>query len=398
MNPMQSTAGRTHPTPNGYLAFHPNPLPPHPEFVLDAEGVLALTDAEFQLGKLAQVAATIPNPDLFAGMYLRREAILSSEIENISSTLDEVLQYEAEDEHSDGSTDIAQVVNYVRAFREGAKRLEQEKLTASLLKDLHGILLHGDEDALPGRYREKQNWIGRKGANEINADFVPPPQQVMLELLMNLDYFINEYQSPLAPLVSCALAHAQFETIHPFKDGNGRIGRLLIALMLCKTKKLERPLLFLSLYFLNNRSEYYERLMNVRSKGDWLGWVKFMLLGIQITAQEAVAMADKLIALQDEMQHATQDLPRAGALLKVLYQYPIITSAGAEKHLKVARDTAIDWLKRFEKLKIVRETTAQKRGRIYRFDRYIEILDDGWSARKTAAAKKIAESTPITQS
>jgi Fic family protein len=387
---MQSSAGRTERVADGYLAFHPNPLPPHPEFVLDAEGVLALTNAEFHLGKLAQVAATIPNPDLFAGMYLRREAILSSEIENISSTLDEVLQYE-EAEQGDGNTDVAKVVNYVRAFREGAQRLNKEKLTTALLKDLHGILLQGDEEALPGRYREKQNWIGRKGVPLANADFVPPPQQVMLERLMNLDYFINEHQSPMTPLVMCAIAHAQFETIHPFKDGNGRIGRLLIALMLCQTKKLERPLLFLSLYFLNNRSEYYERLMNVRSKGDWLGWVKFMLLGVEVTAKEAITMAEKLVALQEEMNELVQDLPRAGALLKVLFQHPLITSAGVEKHLKVARDTAIDWLERFEKLKILRETTGQKRGRIYRFDRYIDILDDGWTERKAKAEKNRKE-------
>lgn len=385
MNPMHSTAGRTQLVPDGYLAFHPHPLPPHPEFVLDQEGILALTNAEFHLGKLAQVAATIPNPDLFAGMYLRREAILSSEIENISCTLAEVLQYESETDHPDGNRDVAQVVNYVRAYWEGVERLKPEKLTASLLKDMHGILLQSEDDARPGRFREKQNWIGRKGATVANADFVPPPEQVMLERLMNLDYFINEHQSPMAPLVKCALAHAQFETIHPFKDGNGRIGRLLIALMLYQTGKLERPLLFLSLFFLNNRSEYYERLMNVRSKGDWLGWVKFMLLGIEITAKEAVAMADKLIALQEELNGVVQDLPRAGTLLKVLYQYPIMTSAGVEKHLKVTRDTAIDWLQKFEELEIVREITGQKRNRVYRFDRYIAILDAGWTERKAAA-------------
>lgn len=385
MNPMQSSAGKTKATPEGYLAFFPTPLPPTPDFVPDEGGVLALTTAEFHLGKLAQVADTIPNPDLFAGMYLRREAILSSEIENISCTLDEVLQYEAGDDDRGHNAEIGQVVNYVRAYYAGVERLQNEKLTPALLRDLHGILLKGNADANPGAFRNGQNWIGRTGAGVREADFVPPPEQDMLMSLGNLEYFINEHQSTMAPLVRCALVHAQFETIHPFKDGNGRIGRLLIALMLHQAKKLDKPLLFLSLYFLNNRAEYYDRLMRVRSHGDWLGWVKFMLLGIELTAKEAITVSEQLIGLMDEMAKKTSGIPNAGKLLNVLYEYPIINSRGLQTHLKVALDTAIDRLERLKKLGIVSEVTGQRRGRVYRFDRYIDLLDAGWTVRKQSS-------------
>jgi Fic family protein len=384
MNPMQSSAGKTLKEPEGYLAFHPNPLPPHPAFALDEEGVLALANADHYLGQLAGKALSIPNPDLFVGMYVRREAILSSEIENISCTLDEVLQYEAEEDHRGHNKDVEQVVKYVKAFNEGLKRLPQEKLGASLLKDLHGILLEGEAKGNPGVFRPKQNWIGREGQTAFEAQFVPPPEQQMYQSLANLEYFINEHQSPMPPLVRCALVHAQFETIHPFSDGNGRIGRLLIALMLSHMKKLEKPLLYLSLFLLENKREYYELLMRVRSHGDWLSWVKFMLSGVERTAKDAVAVCEKLQVLQREMDARAADAPKGLELMNVLYQYPVITAGGLRQHLGGTLATAISRLRRFEALGIVRETTGQKRGRVYRFDRYVDTLDDGWSARKAA--------------
>ena len=383
MKPMQSSAGRTQELAEGYLAFLPTPLPPHPEFVLDQEGVRALTEAEYHLGQLARMAKSIPNPDLFVGMYVRREAILSSQIENIVCSLDEVLEYEADAAAGGHNKDVAQVVNYVHAVNEGLRRIPDEKLSAALLKDLHGILLAGREAANPGAFRTRQNWVGRKGSNEATADFVPPPEPQMLQSLGNLEYFINEYQHPMPALVRCALVHAQFETIHPFVDGNGRIGRLLIALMLCQSKKLEQPLLYLSLYLLENRPEYYARLMDVRSKGDWLGWVKFMLLGIEITAKDAVAVSEKLENFDAEMQARARGEPGGVELLRLLYRYPIIGARGLRKHLKMAPGTAIARLVNFAKLGIVREITGQKRGRVYRFDRYIEILEAGWTERKT---------------
>jgi Fic family protein len=386
MNPMQSSAGRTQQVPEGYLAFIPNPLPPHPEFALDDEGILALTNAEFHLGKLAQVAVSIPDPALFAGMYVRREAILSSEIENISCTLDEVLEYEAEaDIHHGQSKAAEKVLKYVRAFNAGLERLGQaKKIDTSLLKDLHGLLMEGEEEGHPGIFRPRQNWIGRKGSSAAEADFVPPPQQAMYQALGNLEYFINGHQSPMAPLVRCALAHAQFETIHPFTDGNGRIGRLLIALMLCHMKKLEQPLLYMSLYLLQNRREYYDRLTEIRARGDWLGWVKFFLLGIELTAKDALGVSERLVVLQADMNKLIDGQRRGRELIRLLYEYPIIDSRGVKRHLDVTLDTAIAWLKRFEDLGIVREITCQKRGRVYRFDRYIDTLDDGWSERKAA--------------
>lgn len=375
MQEFQSSAGRTQRVPQGYFAFFPNPLPPHPALTLDPEGIRALTDAEYHLGQLARVATSIPNPDLFVGMYVRREAVLSSQIEDIACSLDEVLQYEADGAPEGHNKDIVQVVNYVHAVNEGLRRLRSEKLSAALLRDLHAILLAGREAANPGAFRTRQNWVGRKGSNEATADFVPPPEEQMLQSLGNLEYFINEYQDPMSPLVRCALAHAQFETIHPFLDGNGRIGRLLVALMLSHSKKLDRPLLYLSLYLLKNRSEYYSRLMDVRSRGDWLGWVKFMLLGIEITARGAVAVSEKLEALDREMLKLVRGEPGGPELLKLLYQYPILNARGLRKHLKMAPGTAIARLQKFERLGILREFTGQRRGRAYRFDRYISILE-----------------------
>ncbi len=212
----------------------------------------------------------------------------------------------------------------------------------------------------------------------------------MFQAMGNLEYFINEHQSPMAPLCRCAIAHAQFETIHPFSDGNGRIGRLLIALMLCQLKKLEKPLLYLSLYLLENKAEYYRRLMEVRSKGDWLGWTKFMLLGVELTAKDAISVSEKLESLQDEMNKLTSGQQRGMELLKLLYQYPIINSRGVEKHLDITLDTAIDWLRKFEELGILREITGLRRGRVYRFDRYISILDAGWAGRKAATGKPVS--------
>lgn len=384
---MQSSAGRTKQVPEGYLAFFPAPLPPHPELSLDEEAVLTLTKADFELGRLAQLAKSIPNPDLFAGMYVRREAILSSEIENISCTLDEVLEYEAEADIDHGqSKEVEKVVKYVRAFNTGLERLGQaNKIDSTLLKDLHGILLQGEEEGNPGRFRPRQNWIGRVGSSAAEADFVPPPEQEMYQALGNLEYFINEHQSPMAPLVRCALAHAQFETIHSFTDGNGRIGRLLIALMLCQMKKLEQPLLYISLYLLQNRREYYDRLTTIRAKGDWLGWVKFFLLGVELTAKEAIGMSERLVVLQADMNKLLDGQRRGSELLQLLYEYPIVDARGVKRHLDVTLDTAIAWLQKFEELGIVREITGRKRGRVYRFDRYIDTLDDGWSERKAAA-------------
>jgi len=226
--------------------------------------------------------------------------------------------------------------------------------------------------------------VGRRGSSAADADFVPPPEPQMLQALGNLEYFINEYQTPMSPLVGSAVAHAQFETVHPFTDGNGRIGRLLIALMLCQSKKLEQPLLYLSLYLLENRSEYYTRLMEVRSKGDWLGWIKFMLHGVEITAKDAVAVSEKLGRLNAEIEARVKEESGGLELVRLLYQYPIIDARGLRKHLKMAPTTAIARLQRFEKLGIVREITGRRRARVYRFDRYIDTLDGGWSERKAA--------------
>ena len=385
MDPMASRAGRTVAQATGYLAYVPAPLPPELPVQLDPEGVDLLSRADQALGKLEGIATLLPNPDLFVGMYVRKEALLSSQIEGIESTLDEVIRFEEGDEPAEGKRlhDTAEVVNYVRALDYGIRRLAELPLSLRLIREIHTELMHGvrGENKAPGEFRVTQNWIGAKGANLSTASFVPPPVPDMNAALDNFEKFLHERREhperPQYPVIlECALAHAQFETIHPFLDGNGRLGRLLIALLLHERGVLLKPLLYLSLYLKGNRLEYYDRLTAVRRNGDWEGWAKFFLRGVEQTALEAVETARKVIAFREQAMRSASAL---GAnelkLVEFLFAHPLTDIQTVEKNLDVVYNTAAAAIRRLESAGLVKETTGRRRSRVYRFFAYLDLFD-----------------------
>ena len=382
---MQSRAGRTVAQATGYLAYVPTSLPPEPPVQLDAEGVDLLSRADQALGKLEGIGTLLPNPDLFVGMYVRKEALLSSQIEGIDSTLDEVIRFEEGDEPAEGKRlrDTAEVVNYVRALNHGIRRLSELPLSLRLIREIHAELMRGvrGEGKAPGEFRVTQNWIGAKGADLSTASFVPPPVPEMNAALDNFEKFLHERREhperPQYPVIlECALVHAQFETIHPFLDGNGRLGRLLIALLLHERGILMKPLLYLSFYLKGNRLEYYDRLTAVRKNGDWEGWAKFFLKGVEQTGLEAGETARKVIAFREQ---AIRTASALGAnelkLVEYLFAHPLTDIQTVEKHLGVVYNTAAALIRRFERADLLKETTGRQRNRVYRFSAYLDLFD-----------------------
>jgi Fic family protein len=364
----------------GYRAFIPAVLPPDPPLDFDTELTRLLSDADRALGRLDGVASVLPNPDLFVAMYVRHEAVLSSQIEGTQSTLEDVVQFEASGAVSDHPKDLEEVVNYVAAMNYGIARLPKLPLSKRLLCEIHRKLLQGVRGAerQPGLFRTSQNWIGPPGCNLAGADFVPPPPHEMQVALDNFEEFLHDRNS-LPVLVHCALAHAQFETIHPYLDGNGRVGRLLITLLLCERDILQQPLLYLSYYFKAHRAQYYDRLMAIRNDGDWEGWLKFFLRGVFEVSQGATDTARAILDLREEHRRAiAQQLPGSAyalRLLDYLYQQPILSIGMAEKHLSCAYVTAANLIDEFEELKIVNETTGGLRNRLFRYERYWQLFE-----------------------
>ena len=254
----------------GYTAFIPAPLPPKPTIKMDAELTRLLSKADRSLGRLDGATSILPNPDLFVAMYVRQEAVLSSQIEGTQSTLEDVLQYEIDAKGREQPKDIEEVVNYINALQYGLQRLQELPLCLRLIREIHNKLLYGVRggDRTPGEFRKTQNWIGSSGCTLATATFVSPPVSEMLKVLNNLETFLHDRNS-FPALIHCGLIHAQFETIHPFLDGNGRVGRLLITFLLCQREILQKPLLYLSSYLKLHRTEYYDRLMAVRKDGNW---------------------------------------------------------------------------------------------------------------------------------
>ncbi len=287
-------AGRYIQQATGYKAFIPAPLPPEPDIEFDGELRTLLSQADRDIARLDAIAALLPNPDLFVAMYVRHEAVLSSQIEGTQSTLEDVLAFEAQAAaQHDSPKDVEEVVNYVRAMNHGLKRLAELPLSLRLLREIHGELMRnvrGGEKS-PGEFRTSQNWIGPSGSTLPTASFVPPPPHELMNALGALENFLHEGKTTVPLLVRCGLAHAQFETIHPFLDGNGRVGRLLITLMLCEEGALSRPLLYLSVFLKAHRAEYYDRLTAIRQNGHWEPWLKFFLRGISQTARAATRTA-----------------------------------------------------------------------------------------------------------
>ena len=370
-------AGRFIQQSTGYKAFMPEALPPVPDIAYDGELRTLLSNADRDLARLDAIAELLPNPNLFVAMYVRHEAVLSSQIEGTQSTLEDVLAFEAEATHNDTPKDVEEVVNYVRAMNHGLRRLAEDfPLSLRLLREIHGELMHqvrGGEKA-PGEFRSTQNWIGGAGSSLANASFVPPPPHALMQTLGDLETFIHHGKDSVPLLIRCGLAHAQFETIHPFLDGNGRVGRLLITLMLCEDKALSRPLLYLSLYLKAHRAEYYDRLTAIRTQGHWEAWLKFFLRGISSTARAATQTARDIMALQKEHRAAVANNARALKLLDHLLQQPLVSPMAIAKAVGCTHPTAVKLAQDFEARHWLHEVTGFGRNRLYRYQPYMDLF------------------------
>lgn len=361
---------------SGYRAFLPHPLPPNPPIRIEGELQTLLSDADRNLGRLDGATEILPNPDLFVAMYVRQEAVLSSQIEGTQSSLADVLAFEA-GQLGTKVDDTLEVLNYVRAMNVGIDELQRLPLSLRLIKMIHAELMRDVRGghATPGDFRRTQNWIGPQGSTLATATFVPPPVPDMTDALGQLETFLHE-RDALPALVHCAVTHAQFETIHPFLDGNGRVGRLLITFQLVERGTLHKPLLYLSHYFKRNRAEYYDRLMAVRNDGNWEAWVEFFLRGVVEVSREATSLARDILSLREEHLRTVGAVrsPFAIPLLELLFERPVITVRRAEELLECAYGQANALFARLEQLGILRETTGQKRNRVYQYEPYLRLF------------------------
>lgn len=372
-------AGRYVEQPDGYRAFTPKPLPPEPPLALEADLLHLLERAVTELGRLDGVARIIPDPNFFVSMYVRREAVLSSQIEGTQSTLDDLLELELEAPPRAPTSDAYEVANYVRAMNFGLARISSLPLSLRLIREIHRELLRDGRGskATPGEFRRIQNWIGPQGASLEHATFVPPPVPDMKEALHSFEDFLHR-GSGYPTLIDVALAHSQFETIHPFVDGNGRVGRLLNIFLLVHRGILRQPLLYLSYYFKLHRTEYYDRLMAVRRVGDWEGWIEFFLRGVVQTAQEATDTAERLFELRESHRSLIleNNLGQSGLqLLSHLFQRPLVNISLAASLLETTFPTASRLVTGFEKLGLLKEITGQKRSRVFRYEPYLALFE-----------------------
>ncbi len=363
-------------------AFVPAPLPPSPPIEWTPEIRSKFDQALLALGRLDSIATFLPDISLFLYMYVRKEAVLSSMIEGTQSSLSNLLLFELDMEPGVPLDDAREVSNYVAALDYGLNRLaEGFPLSLRLLREIHGVLLsrgRGSNQA-PGEFRRTQNWIG--GTRPGNAAFVPPPVEKIQACMGKLELFLHDQQEPVPALLKAALAHVQFETIHPFLDGNGRLGRLLITLLLCEKKVLREPMLYLSLYFKTHRQYYYELLNNVRLTGNWEAWLDFFAEAVIATATQAVDTARQLIDLAGEHRDKINGLGRAAAsalrVHRTLMERPIATAGWLVEKIGITPATINKCLDHLEHLGIVRELTGKKRNRIFSYTGYVEIMNQG---------------------
>lgn len=363
-------------------AFVPAPLPPRPPIDWTPELRSKFDQALLALGRLDSVSTLLPDTSLFLYMYVRKEAVLSSMIEGTQSSLSDLLLFELDQEPGVPLDDVREVSNYVAALYHGLRLLEQGlPLSLRLFREIHGVLLTKGRGSnqTPGEFRRSQNWIG--GSRPGNAAFVPPPAEEVLECMSKLELFLHDQPEPTPVLLKAALAHVQFETIHPFLDGNGRLGRLLIVLLLCEQKVLREPMLYLSLYFKAHRQYYYELLNNVRLTGDWEAWLDFFAEAVIVTATQAVETAQQLLDLSNQDRDKISSLGRAVAstlqVHRALMEHPIATSGSLVKKTGITPATVNKALGHLERLGIVKELTAQKRNRLFSYAGYIEIMSRG---------------------
>lgn len=367
---------------SGYRAFIPKPLPPVPEVNMDGEMWSLLSQADRSLGRLDGSTEALPNPDLFVFMYVRKEAVLSSQIEGTQASLIDVLEFESQTLEPDNPQDIAEVVNYIAAINYGLNRLKELPVSLRLIREIHQKLMQGvrGSEREPGEFRRTQNWIGASGCSLAEATYVPPPPHEMMQALGNLERFLYDSE-PMPSLIKIGLAHAQFETIHPFLDGNGRTGRLLITFLLCEKNILKYPLLYISYFFKKYRSEYYELLQGVRDTGNWEAWLKFFLRGVYEVAQEASATARQIVTMKEEHRQLLilqmgRKSGNAIALLESLYFKPIFAIEYVESVTSLSYANANTLVKDLCKLGLLQEITGQKRNRAFAYAPYLDTFKD----------------------
>jgi Fic family protein len=363
-------------------AFVPTPLPPHPPIDWTPQLRNKFDQALLELGRLDSVSTLLPETSLFIYMYIRKEAVLSSMIEGTQSSLSDLLLYELDQEPRVPVDDVLEVSNYVAALDYGLRLLDDGfPLSLRLMREVHGVLLRKGRGSkqTPGEFRRSQNWIG--GSRPGNAVFVPPPAEEVLECMSKLELFLHDQQVPISPLIKAALAHVQFETIHPFLDGNGRLGRLLISLVLHEQMVLRQPLLYLSLYFKTHRQYYYQLLNDVRTNGDWEAWLDFFAEAVIVTAKQAVETAQQLLALASRDQDKIRTLGRSTSSIlqihRALIEHPIATSGLLVTKTGISHATVNKGLTQLGELGIVKELTSKKRNRVFSYTGYIQIMNQG---------------------
>ena len=359
----------------------PNALPPVPPLDLRGEHFDRLERANRALGKLDGLSRFLPDVSLFVYWFVRKEAVLSSQIEGTNSSLSDLLLYEQKEMPGVPLEDVEEVSRYVAAVSHGVKRLREGfPLSLRLLREVHEVLLQTGRGSTkqPGEFRRSQNWIG--GTRPGNARFVPPPPENLMQCLGDLEKFLHDDPVKTPTLIKAALSHVQFETIHPFLDGNGRVGRLLITLLLCAENAISEPTLYLSLYFKRHREIYYELLQKVRTTGAWEEWLLFFLEGVEETAEEAVSTATQILEIFAADRAKIESLGRpAGNALRVhslLQRKPVVSVAAAANELSLTTPTVRSAIDNLQKIGLVREATGKRRDRLYVYSRYLDILQE----------------------
>ena len=361
--------------------FVPPPLPPIPPVRLDGLQVL-LEQANHSIGRLDGLGSLLPDLKLFIYAYVRKEAVLSSQIEGTQSSLSDLLLFENAEVPGVPLEDVQEVSNYVAALSHGMTRLREGfPLSLRLLREIHGVLLSRGRgaDKEPGEFRRSQNWIG--GTRPGNATFVPPPPDLVMECMGALELFLHEERTDMPLLIKAGLVHVQFETIHPFLDGNGRLGRLLITFLLCAGGALQEPILYLSLYFKLHRQTYYELLTRVRATGDWETWLEFFLRGVKETSDQAVSAARRVITMLEDDRRKIEGLGRPAASVLKVHQYaqthPILSIAAVASDVGITFPTASAAIDHLRALGVVREITGKQRRRLFAYGNYLDILSEG---------------------
>lgn len=363
---MDSASGVLIQAPQGFLAFRPDPLPP--SIQLDMGLALALSRADAALSELSGLGGQLPNPHLLISPYIKREAVLSSRIEGTKASLSDLLIDEIEDGHAKphGSDDVKEVRNYIRALEHGINMLPKLPLSLRLIREIHAELMAGvrGDKATPGEFRRSQNWIGPAGSTPMTAAFVPPPVDVMTDCLGEWEKFLH-VRDVMPDLIQCATMHVQFETIHPFLDGNGRVGRLLITLFLMERGRMSQPLLYLSAFIDAHKGDYYDLLQRVRTHGDWVPWIRFFLQGVTEIATEGGQQAKELHRLREQYRAQLRDKPNALGLIDELFINPYMTISRAAKLLAKTHPTAKAAVSVLEEREVLKEVTGRQWGRFY---------------------------------